>query len=223
MNDKRLDLVKRYALFLVGLFIASMGVAFSTKAGLGTSPVASVPYSVSLISPLLTFGGWLNLMSVIQIGVQVLVMKGKCNYAEIAVQTVLAFIYGYLTNLSVWLIRNIPVDAYPAQFAFMLLGCAILALGIWIQFKGGVAMLPGEAMNRAISRATGKRYENVKIAFDMLYIAASAVICLIFLGALKGVREGSVIAAFAVGSLIKFYNRLFDKLTKGRRHETGSL
>lgn len=38
------DLIKRYALFLVGLFIASMGVVFSTKAGLGTSPVASLPY-----------------------------------------------------------------------------------------------------------------------------------------------------------------------------------
>ena len=36
-------IVKHYGLFLVGLFIASMGVAFSTKAGLGTSPVASVP------------------------------------------------------------------------------------------------------------------------------------------------------------------------------------
>lgn len=61
------DLIKRYALFLFGLFIASMGVAFSTKARLGTSPVASLPYSVSLVSKLLTFGGWLNLLSVIQI------------------------------------------------------------------------------------------------------------------------------------------------------------
>ena len=211
------ELIKRYVLFLVGLFIASMGVAFSTKAGLGTSPVASVPYSVSLVSKLLTFGGWLNLLSVIQIITQVAVLKGKCNYAEIAVQTVLAFVYGYLTNLSVWLIREIPVTGYPMQFLFMLLGCVILALGIWIQFKGGVAMLPGEAMNRAISKVTGRRYENIKIFFDILYIALSAVICLVFLGRLKGVREGSIIAAFAVGSIIKVYNKVFDKITKKER------
>ena len=211
------ELIKRYDLFLVGLFIASMGVAFSTKAGLGTSPVASVPYSVSLVSKLLTFGGWLNLLSVIQIITQVAVLKGKCNYAEIAVQTVLAFVYGYLTNLSVWLIREIPVTGYPMQFLFMLLGCVILALGIWIQFKGGVAMLPGEAMNRAISKVTGRRYENIKIFFDILYIALSAVICLVFLGRLKGVREGSIIAAFAVGSIIKVYNKVFDKITKKER------
>jgi hypothetical protein len=92
-----MNLIKRYALFLIGLFIASMGVAFSTKAGLGTSPVSSIPYSVSLVSSLLTFGGWLNLLSVIQITTQILILNGKVNYLEIFVQTVLAFVYGYLT------------------------------------------------------------------------------------------------------------------------------
>ena len=209
-------IIKGYGLFIVGLFIASMGVAFSTKAGLGTSPVASVPYSISLVSSLLSFGGWLNLLSVIQIITQVAVLKGKCNYTEIAIQTVLAFVYGYLTNLSVWLIRGIAVTGYPMQFLFMLLGCAILALGIWIQLKGGVAMLPGEAMNRAISKVSGKRYENVKIFFDILYIVISALICMVFLGTLQGVREGSIIAAVLVGNIIKVYNRIFDKVRSGK-------
>lgn len=206
------ELIKRYSLFLAGLFIASMGVAFSTKAGLGTSPVASVPYSVSLVSSFFTFGGWLNLLSIIQIAVQIAVLKGKCNYFELAVQTVLAFVYGYLTNLSVYLIRGISVNGYPMQLLFMLAGCFILAFGIWIQLKGNVAMLPGEAMNRAISGALKISYENVKIFFDVLYIVISAVICLIFLGKLQGVREGSIIAAFAVGSIIKLYNKLCGRL-----------
>ena len=219
-NENKTDLIKRYALFLVGLFIASIGVAFSTKAGLGTSPVASLPYSVSLVSKLLTFGGWLNLLSVIQIITQVVILKGKVNYVEIAVQTVLAFVYGYLTNLSCFLIKGIVVTSYPMQFLFMLLGCAILAFGIWIQLKGAVAMLPGEAMNRAISKVTGKRYENIKIFFDILYIALSAIVCLIFLGKLEGVREGSIIAAVLVGTIIKGYNWIFDRLTNKAEHNT---
>ena len=206
------SMVRRYALFLTGLFIASLGVAFSTKAGLGTSPVASVPYSVSLVSPLLSFGSWLNLLSLIQILVQVTVLKGKCNWLEIAVQTVLAFVYGYLTDFSCWLIRVIPVNGYAAQFGYMLLGCVILAFGIWVQFRGGVAMLPGEAMNRAISKVTGRRYENVKIFFDILYIVLAALICLVSLGELKGVREGSVIAALGVGVIIRLFNRAYEKL-----------
>lgn len=213
MKHTRKDLGKRYLLFLIGLFIAAMGVAFSTKAGLGTSPVASVPYSCSLVSGLLTFGGWLNLWSVLQITTQVLVMKGKCNYIEIAIQTALAFVYGYLTNFACWLVRDLRADTYPVQMAYMIAGCFILALGIWVQFKGGVAMLPGEAMNRAIAQAAGKRYENIKIFFDVVYISLSAVICLVFLGRLEGVREGSIIAALVIGTIIKGYNALFDRLT----------
>ena len=95
----------------------------------------------------------------------------------------------------------------------MLLGCVILALGIWIQFKGGVAMLPGEAMNRAISTVTGKRYENVKIFFDIFYITLAAIICMVFLGKLEGVREGSIVAAVLVGTLIKLYNRIWNNVT----------
>ncbi len=91
MNTTK-DYIYRYLLFLVGLFIASMGVAFSTKAGLGTSPVASIPYSVSLVSNFLTFGGWLNLLSVIQITVQVILLRRRCNAVEIIIQTILAFI-----------------------------------------------------------------------------------------------------------------------------------
>ena len=76
-------------------------------------------------------------------------------------------------------------------------------------------------MNRAISEVTGKRYENIKILFDIIYIALSAIICLVFLGDLKGVREGSIIAAVAVGLLIKLYNLIFDKLKSGKRENNG--
>ncbi|MBQ9679596.1 MAG: hypothetical protein IJV48_02800 [Ruminococcus sp.] len=206
--------VQQYLLFLIGLFIASMGVAFSTKAGLGTSPVASVPYSVSLVSDLFSFGGWLNLLSVIQIAVQVLLLRRKCKPLEIIIQTVLAFVYGYLTNLSCYIIKDILVNNYFEQLLYMALGCFILAFGIWLQLKGKVAMLPGEAMNRAISEVTGKRYENIKIAFDVIYIAVSAVICLVFLGKLEGVREGSIVAAIAVGNIIKLYHFAYEKLRK---------
>lgn len=204
--------IKNYSLFLIGLFIASMGVALSTKAGLGTSPVASVPYSVSLVNHALTFGWWLNMWSVVQIAVQIALLRKKCKPMEIIIQTVLAFVYGYLTDFSCFLISGIQAESYIIQFLMMIVSCFVLGFGIWIQFKGGVAMLPGEAMNRAISEVTGKRYENIKIFFDVLYIAAAAVICFAFIGKLEGVREGSIIAAVLIGNIIKLYNYLFTRL-----------
>lgn len=214
MNINKRSIISGYALFLTGLFMASLGVAFSAKAGLGTSPVSAIPYSVSLVNHTFSFGGWLNILSIIQITVQVILLGKKCRPFEIAVQTVLAFAYGYMTNFSCFLIRGITVNSYFMQLIFMLSSCFILAFGIWLQLKGGVAMLPGEAMNRAISQVTKKKYENIKIFFDIMYILTAAAVCLIFTGRLEGVREGSVIAAVLVGTVIKWYNRIFDAVKK---------
>lgn len=108
---------------------------------------------------------WLNTLSVLQITVQVILLGKKCKPVEIIIQTILAFVYGYLTNLSCWFIKDNAADTYVQQLAYMVLSCFILAFGIWIQLKGNVVMLPGEAMNRAISMVTGKKYENIKIFF----------------------------------------------------------
>ena len=208
--------IRQYGVFLAGLFIASLGVAFSAKAGLGTSPVASVPFSVSLVNQSLSFGWWLNILSVLQILVQVILLRKRCKPVELIVQLAVAFVYGYLTDFSCSLLGGLEPASYPAQFGLMLVGCIVLGLGIWIQYKGGVAMLPGEAMNRAVSQVTGRRYENVKIFFDVLYILLSGAISLVFLGKLAGVREGSVIAALLIGNIIRMYNRIFDRVTGSR-------
>lgn len=43
--------LKRYLLFLVGLFVNALGVSLVTKANLGTSPISSIPYVLSLNFP----------------------------------------------------------------------------------------------------------------------------------------------------------------------------
>ena len=47
MTDKT-ELIKRYIFLLAGLFVNGLGVSFITKAGLGTSPITSIPYTLSL-------------------------------------------------------------------------------------------------------------------------------------------------------------------------------
>lgn len=42
---------KRFILFFIGLIFAGFGVAFSTRPGLGTSPISSLPYVTTFIIP----------------------------------------------------------------------------------------------------------------------------------------------------------------------------
>ena len=50
-------LLRRYLLFCVSLFVNALGIAFITKAALGTSPITSVTYVLSMFTPF-TIGQW---------------------------------------------------------------------------------------------------------------------------------------------------------------------
>ena len=58
-NDERIEnkqdvvkeMGKRTLIFLIGLVLNSLGVALVTKASLGTSPISSIPYVLSLNFP----------------------------------------------------------------------------------------------------------------------------------------------------------------------------
>ena len=56
----------RYIIFLIGLFVNSLGVSLITKANLGTSPISSIPYVLSLNFPL-TLGNFTIIFSLLLI------------------------------------------------------------------------------------------------------------------------------------------------------------
>ena len=56
-------LLRRYLFFVVSLFINALGVAFITRALLGTSPITSVTYVLSLFTSL-TMGEWTIIVNV---------------------------------------------------------------------------------------------------------------------------------------------------------------
>lgn len=66
----RRDGIKRYLVFFVGLFINSFGVSFVTKACMGTSPISSIPYTLSLIFNL-SLGTYTLYMSLILVLLQI--------------------------------------------------------------------------------------------------------------------------------------------------------
>ena len=203
------DLGRRYVIFLLGLFICSFGVACTTKAGLGTSPVAAIPYTVSLIIADLSFGNWLIILCLIQVVAQIIMLRKNIVVSEIVMQVILAFAFGYLTDFSLFLMKDLMLSTYICQMAFLLLGCAILALGVYLELLGDVVMLSGDAFIKAIATVTKKEYGSVKIITDVSMTAISAIIALVFLHQLVGVREGTIIAALVVGVIIKFYQKLF--------------
>ena len=66
-----------------------------------------------------------------------------------------------------------------------------------------ISMMPGEGLVLAVSLVTGRDFGTLKIAFDVSMVCASIVLGFAVLGHTVGIREGTVISAFAVGWLVK--------------------
>ena len=213
LGDKD-HLRRRYAIFLTGLFICSFGVAFTTKAGLGTSPVSAIPYTLAIILPKLSFGNWLIIFGFFQILVQIILLRKKCVVSELVIQGILAFAFGYLTDFSMFLLSGLNPELYIMKIIFLLLGCFILDFGVYLELLGDVGMLSNDAFIKAIAFVTKKEYGNVKIVVDVAMVALSVLTGLICTHQIVGVREGSVIAAFIVGFIIKFYKKVFKMVEK---------
>ncbi|MCD7713929.1 MAG: hypothetical protein LUI08_03235, partial [Prevotella sp.] len=58
---------RKYLLFFVSLFVNAFGIVCITKAALGTSPISSVPYVLSLATPFSfgTYTFFLNILFII--------------------------------------------------------------------------------------------------------------------------------------------------------------
>ena len=202
LNKLPIYILKRYLLLLVGLSIMAFGVAFSIKASLGTSPISSVPYVVSLFTPL-TVGTATITMHCVFILLQILILRK--NYHPIQLmQLPVAFFFGYLTDFGVWAVQGITCNTYWQQWIVCLIGILLVAVGVSFEVKAGVVVLAGEGVVLAICKVLPKvKFGYMKVGFDVTLVVIACVLSIVFTGHLQGVREGTVAAALLVGLIAK--------------------
>ena len=200
-----MEKLKRYLIFLVGLFVNSLGVSLITKANLGTSPISSIPYVLSLNFPF-TLGNFTIFFSIFLIALQLIILRKNFKLEHI-LQIPVSIIFGYFIDLTMILFSWVNPEAYIMKIVYLLMGCLILGVGVYMEVLADVVMLPGESFVRAIVLTWKTNFGTTKICFDVSMSVIAAVLSFVFAGRLAGVREGTVIAALLVG----FIARLIGK------------
>lgn len=200
-----MEKLKRYLIFLVGLFVNSLGVSLITKANLGTSPISSIPYVLSLNFPF-TLGNFTIFFSIFLIVLQLIILRKNFKLEHI-LQIPVSIIFGYFIDLTMILFSWVNPEAYIMKIVYLLIGCLILGVGVYMEVLADVVMLPGESFVRDIVLTWKTNFGTTKICFDVSMSVIAAVLSFVFAGRLDGVREGTVIAALLVG----FIARLIGK------------
>lgn len=200
-----MEKLKRYIIFLIGLFINSLGVSFVTKASLGTSPISSIPYVLSLNFSL-SLGQFTIIFSLFLIVLQLVILRKNFKLEHI-LQIPVSVIFGYFIDLTILLLTFIQPKHYVSAMLYLLAGYAILGFGVYLEVLADVAMLPGESFVRAVVSTWHTDFGITKIIFDVSMTVIAGILSLIFAGQLDGVREGTVIAALLVGYIARLFGR----------------
>ena len=199
----------RYLWFIVGVLVNSFGIALITKAALGTSPISSVAYVLSL-ALLLTIGQFTFIMNMVFIALQPVLLRREYRPIQV-LQIAVNVVFSAFLDVSMGMLSWLDPTTLPAQLAALLVGCAILGVGVAVEVAPDVLMVPGEGLVRAIyivvSRRFGSaRFGTIKNLFDISLMLIAVVLSLAFFGYLNGIGVGTVIAALLVGRIVNLTN-----------------
>lgn len=206
-------MIKRICSFVIGLFIMSLGVAFSIVSMLGTTPISSISYSLALITNI-NIGITTFIFNAALILIQFLILRSRFHKRRL-LQLINCVLFGYFTDVALYLVSFIPFDgSIPLMVVFLLVSIFLTAFGIFVYMPANIAPLPGEGCVESVAIVTGWRFSTIKIGFDAAMVIISLIMCgLWYTNILGAVNVGTIVSAFLVGFTLRQINNLYEHIT----------
>ena len=185
------SLFKRYLVFIAGLYFLAMGITLIVHSSLGTTPISSMNYVLSLNTSL-SLGTWTFIVNLLMIIIQLWLARGKYgtrkDTIEILLQIPFSFIFSAFIDLNMVLIRNLAPSNYGMALGILLAGCFIQSIGVVLEIKPKAAMMSAEGLVKYIARRCNKEFGNVKVYVDITLVSLAILISLAFTMRIEGVR-----------------------------------
>lgn len=198
-------IVRRIIVMVAGLWIMAMGVSFSIIAGLGTSPISSLPYTLSLLTPL-TVGSATILVNALMVLLQVIILRRRFHPVQL-LQVVVSSVFGILIDFVSSFIGILAPSGYVSSWLYCLLGIVLVGTGVSLEVLSSTVPLAAEGLSLAISQVSGRRFGTIKVSVDLSLVVLSLALSVPLLHSLGGVREGTLAAALLVGTVARILNR----------------
>ena len=206
-TDKRPVWRGELALLIV-ILINSFGVVLMLDSGAGISAISSVPYAFSESFPVLTLGTWTYIFQGILVAALMILRK--------------KFVPTYLFSFVVGFAFSKMLDVYKTALAGLTMGIGyqivyfivsylVICLGIALSNRCGLPIIPTDLFPREMADILNVPYSKVKITFDVTCLAVTAGLTFCFLGHIKGLGIGTILAAFTMGKVIGMIGNILDR------------
>lgn len=199
----------KYLIFIIGLYFLAAGIVLILRSSLGTTPISSVNYVLSLNTPI-TLGTWTFLINMLLIIGQFWFIRDRMtrrDTMEILLQIPFSLLIGVFIDFNMVLTEALHPAHYAAAIMMLFAGCLIQSVGVVLEIKPRVVMMSAEGFVNYASRRYNKDFGKIKVGFDITLVTLATVVSILFSQRIDGVREGTVIAACFTGYIVSFLNR----------------
>ncbi len=198
------------ALYCAGLLCLAFGVAFSANAGLGISPVNSLPYVLaSCFGMEAKVGNVVTGVFCFYILLQFIILRKDFKIHNL-LQILFSTVFGYFVTFSKGVMGSWRImDGYAGSIIMTLISIVIVGLGVFLYVSVDVIPMPMEGLTMAIAQKFGKPFAKVKTVVDCSVVAIGFLLSLVILkNPFKWIREGTVLAALATGYIVAFLKKI---------------
>ena len=224
INWKKLLL--QVGIYCFGLLVLAFGVAFSVNSDLGVSPVNSMPYVFSQIFNV-SMGTCVTVVFCGFILLQALILRKEFSLISLT-QILFSTAFGYFVDFAKLVLGDFCLPTYVGRLGMLAISIVLIAVGIYFYLLARLVPMPMEGLAMAISKKAKKPFTTMKTVTDSVAVALAAILAIVFLGRLDGVREGTLISALVIGKVIALIkkplkpleDRIWSEENKNEREKT---
>ncbi len=221
-KDKIIGFIWQHILLMLSMFFMTFGVALCVRSNLGSGVISSIPMAFSLageagLAPGWTIGGYTNIMNVILVVAQVLILRRRFEPLQLF-QLLVGFIFGAFLDINMIITSFFSTyEALWTQILAQFAGATVLGCAVAAEIRCGSVTMPGEGIQVAIARVTGRPFPVIKIFVDTTLVILAVISGFCFFGSWPWtvVGPGTLFAMFYVGYVVKLVNPhlgWFDRL-----------
>ncbi|MBE6505426.1 MAG: hypothetical protein IJH63_08095 [Methanobrevibacter sp.] len=203
---------KRIFNYIFGLFLITLGVAFSIKSGLGSTPVASIPYAFNLILNV-DLGITTFVFQVFLVMLQLILLRRNFKTKHFF-QLFVSVIFGSFTTFSMSLLTFIPsADNMIIALLMCVVSIILIAFGLFFYVPTNIVPISVDGITQTLAIVFNKPFSRMKVYFDVTIVLSSLILSYLFLGNFGSVGIGTVLGALCIGNVVKLIHKINYKLT----------
>lgn len=196
--------IYRAGIYFAGMVTVSAGIVLCVKCGLGISPISSVPYVLSLITPL-SFGTATMLFHLANTLFQY-IAEGKRLNMKVLLQIPIAFLFGVIIDFTKALM-NFQAENILFKISLMILSIVLTALGMHMMLSVRLVQNPPDGTVKLMAEKLGKETGTVKIYYDISMTSISILLGWVVLHRIEGFGIATLMSAVFVGKTLTVFRK----------------